>query len=259
LLAFTDDDCEPLLDWLPLLVCHFAEHPEVGQICGAVSAAPHDTQAGFIPTFKAPQMRLTRSRWLKFRAGGILANMAFRKEVFETVGPFDEVLGAGGPLFSCVDGDMTYRVLRAGYGVLTVADATVVHSGFRAWAEGEPFMRRVGLGIGATFFKHLRLGDLAVLPTLVYEIARCISWRRLLLLKPHTGLARLLWTLRGFGAGFGYRLNRQTRSYIPNQPMPHVVEVVLPRRPCADCGAFPGADDGRYSLAMTQAPDAARG
>jgi hypothetical protein len=141
------------------------------------------------------------------------------------------VLGAGGPLFSCVAGDMTYRVLRAGYGVLNVPDATVVHSGFRAWAEGEPFMRRVGLGIGAAFFKHLRLGDLAVLPTLVYEIARCISWRRLLLLKPHTGLARLLWTVGGCGAGFGYRLNRQTRTYIPTEPMPHVIEVVLP---CAD-------------------------
>src|SRR5712692_10762341 len=29
LLAFTDDDCEPSLDWLPLLVRHFVEHPEV--------------------------------------------------------------------------------------------------------------------------------------------------------------------------------------------------------------------------------------
>src|SRR5262249_45518976 len=157
--AFTDDDCEVAPLWLELFVKYFGAHPEVGQICGAVIPAPHDPSQGFIPDYPIQTPRCISSPWRKWRAGGILANMAFRLDVLRAVGPFDEVLSPGSPLYNYEDGDMTYRVLKAGYTVLNLPDAYVVHHGFRNWQQGQVLMRRVGVAIGAACMKHVRLRD----------------------------------------------------------------------------------------------------
>jgi GT2 family glycosyltransferase len=215
LVAFTDDDCVVSANWLSVIVRAFSEHPDAGEVCGSVLPAPHDQRLGFIPTCEITRFRPITTRWHKRKAPGILANMAFRLDVLRAVGPFDEVLGAGGPLFSCADGDMTYRILRAGYVVLNVPEACVVHSGFRSWKEGRPFMRRVGMGLGATYFKYLRMGDLAVIPTLWYEWRRSVSWRRVLLLHGPTGIARFFTFVKGILVSFRYPIDRTTCTYIP--------------------------------------------
>ena len=214
LVAFTDDDCEVSPDWLRLIVAHFQANPEVGQVCGAVIAGPHDAKQGFVPDSVITRTAQTRSPWLKWRERGIGANMAFRLEVLRAVGPFDAALGPGAPLRSCLDGDMTYRVLRAGYAVLDVPDAYVIHHGFRTWDQGTTLMRGVGLGMGATYMKHLRLGDIAVIPTLLWEWVRFISWGRLIRLQRRSGLARFAFYARGMLSSFQYRIDRSRRIYI---------------------------------------------
>jgi GT2 family glycosyltransferase len=150
---------------------------------------------------------------MKWREGGIGANMSFRLDVLRMVGAFDEVLGAGGPLYTCEDGDMTYRVLRAGYCVLQLPEAYVIHHGKRDWKEGQVMMYRVGVGVAAAYMKHLRLLDLAAVPLLLIEWARCISWKRLFLLQRHVGLRRFLGYARGLGISFRYDVDRQSRTY----------------------------------------------
>lgn len=213
IVAFTDDDCEVPPEWLGLLVESFRQHADVGQICGAVLPGPFDAARGFIPDYRVTCRRKVASPWQKWREGGIGANMALRLDVLRAVGRFDEVLGAGSDLATCEDGDMTYRVLKAGYGVLELPDAYVVHHGFRTWAQGRPMMRRVGVGVAAAYMKHLRLGDLAILPTLLVEWARCVSWKRLLLLRRHSGLSRFLGYAQGMVASFRYGVDAQTRLY----------------------------------------------
>lgn len=219
LVAFTDDDCEVSPDWLRLIVAHFQENPKVGEVCGAVIAGPHDSQQGFIPDSVITRTTLTHSPWLKWRERGIGANMSFRLEVLRAVGPFDAALGPGAPLRSYLDGDMTYRVLKAGYGVLDVPDAYVVHHGFRTWDQGATLMRGVGLGMGATLMKHLRLGDVAVIPTLLWEWVRFISWGRLITLQRRSGLARFAYYARGMLRSFQYRIDRSRRIYIVDQDL----------------------------------------
>jgi len=214
LVAFTDDDCEVSPDWLRLIVAHFQANPEVGQVCGAVIAGPHDAKQGFVPDSVITRMAMTRSPWLKWRERGIGANMAFRLDVLRAVGPFDSALGPGAPLRSFLDGDMTYRVLRAGYAVLDVPDAYVIHHGFRTWDQGTTLMRGVGLGMGAAYMKHLRLGDIAVIPTLFWEWVRFISWGRLIRLQRRSGLARFAFYARGMLSSFHYRIDRSRRIYI---------------------------------------------
>jgi GT2 family glycosyltransferase len=213
IVSFTDDDCEVGEDWMERIVESFRDYPDVAEICGSVLPGPHDQSLGFIPTYPITARRRVNSPWTKWREGGIGANMSFRLDVLRVVGAFDEVLGAGGPLYTCEDGDMTYRVLRAGYCVLQLPEAYVIHHGKRDWKEGQVMMYRVGVGVAAAYMKHLRLLDLAAVPLLLIEWARCISWKRLFLLQPHAGLRRFLGYARGLGVSFRYSIDRQSRTY----------------------------------------------
>jgi glycosyltransferase involved in cell wall biosynthesis len=218
-IAFTDDDCEVSSDWLACIDSHFRDHPEVGMICGEVREGPHDAFAGYIPSFYLREPHIVSSPWVKWRARGIGANMAFRANVLKSVGPFDEVLGAGGPLYSCEDGDMTYRVLRSRASVMNVKDAYVVHHGFRDWQEAQVVMRRALLSVGAACVKHVRLGDMAILPTLIYIwFGRCISWRNLVLLRRNPGIGRFLFYGYGMLLSFKYGIDRPSRTYVLRRP-----------------------------------------
>jgi glycosyltransferase involved in cell wall biosynthesis len=220
LVLFTDDDCEVSQAWIERIVRYFLRFPDVGQINGSVVPGPHDPQLGFIPTYQVSTLVRICGPRNKRRAGGISANVAYRREVLQAVGPFDEVLCAGGELYTYEDGDMTYRMLKAGYAVLNVPDAMVIHFGFRNWEQGRVMMRRVGVGIGAACMKHLRLMDADILPTLVYEWMRCISWNRLLRLQKRTGVARFLGFAVGLVVSFRYTTDARTRTYCPSVGLP---------------------------------------
>jgi glycosyltransferase involved in cell wall biosynthesis len=212
-IAFTDDDCEVAPDWLYVIASTFAARQDVSVLCGGVRAGPYDPKEGFIPTYRPRQERLVRSPWLKWRESGILANMAIRQETLKQVGAFDEILGPGAPLPNCEDGDMMYRVLRMGGAILTVPDAVVTHHGFRTFEEGKTVMPATSLGVGAAYMKHLRLGDVAIAPTLLIEWMRCIHWGRLLTLRRHNGVRRFFAYARGMGVSFHYPIDRATRVY----------------------------------------------
>lgn len=113
---------------------------------------------------------------------------------------------------------MTYRILRAGYSVINTPDAPVLHRGFQTFAQGKTLVRDTYLAISAAYMKHLRLGDLAILPTLLYLWAfQCISWKDLLLLRKRSGLGRFLYYGRGLIASFQYQIDRQRKVYLPRQ------------------------------------------
>jgi hypothetical protein len=158
-------------------------------------------------------MRLISSPFAKWREGGVGANMAFRRAALETAGLFDELLGSGAQLSSCEDGDMAYRILRSGYAILNVPDAYVIHHGFRAWGEGALLMRKTGQAVAAAYFKHLRAGDIAILPTLLIEGWRTISWSRLIRLKRQSGLGRFMGYLSGICVSFRYSVDKPRRLY----------------------------------------------
>jgi glycosyltransferase involved in cell wall biosynthesis len=213
LVAFTDDDCEVFPEWMDRLVQYFRRYPDSGLIYGAVHPGPFDPRAGFIPTCRITRLRRITTPSMKWRERGIGANMASPLEVLRAVGGFDEVLGSGGPLRANLDGDLTYRVLKAGYPVLDVPDAVVIHHGFRTWQQGRKLMRGVGIGLGATYMKHVRLGDPAAVPTFLIEWVLCISWGRLLTLQRHTGLGCFLNYAAGAILSFRYSIDPRTRAY----------------------------------------------
>ncbi len=220
IVAFTDDDCEAPPDWLSGIERGFASHSDVGMICGGVRAAPHDPAVGAIPTFVPHHTRLIHSPWLAFKALGIGANLAFRTAALRDAGAFDEVLGAGATLRSGEDGDIMYRFLRAGHGILELPEPAVLHFGLRTWGrELQELARDAAFSEGAIYMKHLRLGDPVVLPTfLVRGLFGMVSWRNLLLLRQPTGLGRLAAFARGARASFQFSIDSGSRRYGGRRP-----------------------------------------
>jgi len=215
IVAFTDDDCEAPRDWLDGIERGFASHPEVAMICGGVRAAPHDPAVGAIPAFVPHHMRLLHSPWLAFRAQGIGANLAFRTAALRGAGAFDAVHGAGAMLRSGEDGDIAYRFLRAGHGILELPDPAVLHSGLRTWGkELQELAWDAAFSEGAIYMKHLRLGDPVVLPTFIVRgLVGMVSWRNLLRLRQPTGLGRLAAFARGARASFRFSIDADSRRY----------------------------------------------
>ncbi len=102
IIAFTDADCIADKDWLKELCKAFISE-DIGCVVGNVKAYPGKS---LIEIFSKNKGILSQKVGLesKFLPYGQTANMAFRKNVFETIGKFDNSLISGG------DADMSWRM-----------------------------------------------------------------------------------------------------------------------------------------------------
>jgi glycosyltransferase involved in cell wall biosynthesis len=138
ILLFTDADCIPAKGWLCALLTGL-ERADAAAAGGAIVAAPprslleaYSARAGILS-----QEHALRHRFLPFFQ---TANAAFRRSVFDRIGPFDERFTTGG------DADLMWRLqtgtdLRWTY----VPDAVVLHrhrANLRSlWAQFEKYGR----------------------------------------------------------------------------------------------------------------------
>lgn len=80
---------------------------------------------------------------------GAGANMAFRKDVLQKVGYFDEALDAGTPTESGGDHEYFVRILLAGYNIVYEPQALNWHRHRRTWQETRKAIRGYGIGVYA--------------------------------------------------------------------------------------------------------------
>jgi GT2 family glycosyltransferase len=126
IIAFTDDDVIVHPDWL-LGMLHGFDKPDVQAVTGPILPAELETESQLLFQLADEDTSWGHQRLL-FDAGffaatqgkgapvwhiGAGANMAFRREVFEQVGLFDDRLGAGASGCS-EDSEMWYRILAEG-------------------------------------------------------------------------------------------------------------------------------------------------
>jgi GT2 family glycosyltransferase len=219
LLAFLDDDVVAPPGWLRGIERAFAYHPQVSLLYGQVLVAPdlqeREGREGVTPGLPIPERRLL-DRQHGFKVFGMGANFAARRELFDRVGGFDEVLGGGGPLQSSQDFDFVYRVFKSGESTLLEPDVTVHHYGFRSNDEWPATVGSYGIGVGGFFFKHVRMGDVYAARLLLGFVAvasarllrRCLSFRR----------AGVQWTFlanifAGIGRSLQFPIDRSRRVY----------------------------------------------
>lgn len=216
IVAFTDDDCRVMADWVPSLTAIFATDDAVAVVCGRVRVPEEIRGLGFTENF-VPQVRDWQGRFPPLGTWGITANMAVRRDVTARVGRFDPLLGAGAPLRSGGEPDFLFRVLRAGYKVVNASEVVVEHLGVRApGRESQRLMRGYGIGTGAAFFKHVRLGDTAAVGVYLSFLRASVSrvWTNVIHGTRPLGLGYLLGFLWGSLLSYRFGIDRDHRTYV---------------------------------------------
>jgi GT2 family glycosyltransferase len=203
LVAFTDDDCHPDDGWLAAATRAFDER-EVGLVTGRVRS--NRPRAESNSTLDLPDRRVIDG--VRDPEGlGHGANMVFRREALESIGSFDERLGAGTPMRSAEDVDAFFRVLEAGWTLVYEPDASVLHD---QWREGESLGLRYGYGLGSGAFwakvlaRHPRLGARRIGYSLVRK--GLIPLLRALPRREWARVRRQAWWTWGFVVGVARQL-----------------------------------------------------
>lgn len=200
IVAFTDDDVVVHPDWIPRLQQGF-HNPQVMAVTGLVLPAELETESqlifeiglgnfgwgyqgkNFDPQFFEATKHLGVPVW-RIGAG---ANMAFRREIFDRVGYFDERLGAGASGCS-EDSEFWYRILAEGWTCRYEPTAVVFH-----------YHRREMKSLQQQMYQYMR-GHVAAL---FIQFANYKHWGNLLrvffFLPTYYVKVFLIGILRGFG------------------------------------------------------------
>jgi len=216
LLAFTDDDCVVPQDWISRIAGAFAAEADGDLLYGQViPLAGLDDKHGWSPKLEIDEPRRL-SRRDGFHVFGMGANFAARRRLFDEIGPFDVVLGGGGPLKSSQDFDLAYRTFHAGHVTLLRPEVTLEHDGRREAADWPSLLVAYGTGDGAFFTKHIRCRDPYALWLAVRRVADAgARWvAKTVLRRPGTEGPYLRGFFAGARGSFRFKVDRRTRLYV---------------------------------------------
>lgn len=217
IVAFTDDDCRVAKDWVQQMGAIFAADSEISSVFGRVRIPEgtferKDYAGGFEPEedLYEASLPMPESNY------GIGANMAFRRSALGRLGPFDPVLGAGAPLKSGEDVDMLFRALTGGLKVVYARGPEVLHLGVRRGAAKRVLVQGHQIGLGAMFYKHVRLGDATALRCFLGSVGHCVGTclRNGVRLARPIGIRMTLNFLSGALSAYRYGVDPSRRVYV---------------------------------------------
>jgi glycosyltransferase involved in cell wall biosynthesis len=216
IIAFTDDDCIAGPEWIGRIVEAFTEDSEADLLYGEVvplGATADDIAKTPLLEFAGPE-RLTKRDG--FRVVGMGANFAARRRLFDRVGPFDNVLGGGGPLRSSQDFDMVYRTLHADGVVLLRPDVSIRHDGRREAEDWPSLLLAYGTGDGGFYTKHIRCRDPRALWLFSKQFGKAVA--KWLVKRVRGGRPNERYYAHGLLIGardsFKFRVDRAARLYV---------------------------------------------
>jgi len=154
ILAFTDDDCYPQIDFLRRVWCAFAD-PSVGYIAGRITL--HDPADYPMTTIELVTPYTFRPNRLVSAGSFGGANMAFRRKVLLEIGGFDPLFGPGA-LFNAEDVDAAARASAIGWKGEYRPEVIVRHHHGRKAPDISVLVKSYGIGIGAYQMKLLLKG-----------------------------------------------------------------------------------------------------
>jgi glycosyltransferase involved in cell wall biosynthesis len=214
----TDDDCEAPPAWIEGMACALESQPTaVVAFCSVVPVA-HDVNAGYVPAYQLKKNRLLRSVSAICGGLGIGAGMALRRDFALSMGGLDESFGPGARFPSADEWDICMRALLSGAHVYETAELSILHDGFRTFAEGRQHARRDWIALGAVCAKPLRAGYLraAVVPAWLFSTRAVLPpIVDLLHFRKPRGAGRIVAFVQGFAVGLGTRVDRATLRFSP--------------------------------------------
>ena len=140
--------------------------------------------------------------------------MAAHRSAFETVGGFDERLGAGGDFPAADDNDFGFRLLEAGYRIVYAPQAVVYHRAWRGKEEYMPMRWKYGRGKGGFYTKYISLKDPHILKRMIWDIVqRILVFPHRLCREPRRACGDLVYILGILSGAIQWKLTQS-----PNQP-----------------------------------------
>lgn len=187
LLAFTDDDVLVTPQWLGSLIDALVRHGPDAVATGRV--VPEERPGpGYVPTLKRCDRPAVHRGPLRFDPLTTF-NMALSRASLDRVEGFDERLGPGTRYPGGEDNDLAHRLLAAGFPIVAVPGAVVVHRAWRPASGYVPLRWGYGRGQGAFLAKHAAAGDRHALRRLAGTLAHVplSALRRLVERDPRPG------------------------------------------------------------------------
>ncbi len=118
ILAFTDADCIVSPDWIRDGIDGFAESgAEVLGVAGTIRGFEPESRVEAYLLERDPVKHSVKNRFLPF---AVTANVFYKREVFDKIGPFEEWTSGG-------DADFSWRVQLGGYQMRFLPNAAVFH------------------------------------------------------------------------------------------------------------------------------------
>ena len=174
ILVLTDDDVLVAPGWLERLVFALLDAGPRSVVTGKVLAGEPEAAGSIVLTD-----RLTVTPWtVQGRPGRdplLVISAALYRSALEDVGGFDERLGPGTRFGAGEDSDLGFRLLEAGYRILYVPEAELVH---RSWRPPAAILRlrwHYGRGQGAFYAKHASLADRYILGRMAKDAGRLVK------------------------------------------------------------------------------------
>jgi GT2 family glycosyltransferase len=213
-LVFIDDDMFVEPDWFGNLVQAVVKSGAHSVVTGQVRAGESEVQGGSAPSIKRedePAVYQGRIDKDVLYTG----NMGTYRVVFDHVGVFDERLGPGTAFPAAEDNDLCFRLLEHGHRIYYVPDAIVYHRAWRSKRESLSLEWRYGLGRGAYYAKHMRIGDPYMLFRMFHDIRQNVMHFFGVILRQRQLNFDLLFT--AFGVVYGaihwrFTQTRKSRS-----------------------------------------------
>jgi GT2 family glycosyltransferase len=216
ILVCTDDDCLPPPGWPQAMAAILRGDPDAVIAFCRVDPVPYDRTQGYVPAYELEQARSLTSLAGLRNGVGLGAAMAVRRDFVTDMGGFDECFGPGGRFPSADEWDLVIRALIRGKHVLETPSLTVVHDGFRTFAQGAEHARRDWFALGAVCAKPLRAGHLSAVLVAATVFSSRALWPPIadvLHLRRPRGLGRVTAFARGFAAGMQTPVEAKTLRF----------------------------------------------
>lgn len=201
--AFTDDDCVLDRNWLACIRETFDKNPLAHCVNGDTQSVSTDPRS----------LSYILSRHIYLSSKSETNNIAYRREVFDRVGGFDETI----PTPAYEDVEMKRRIEKAGFGRIYDPRAIAHHPYENEMADFKKQSRANGIGLSYYLRRHWVMG----LVMLVYEamyapliLLYCFRDRHSVEYPiPYLQAVKSLWSLNGFWVGIFKPPRRVFKEY----------------------------------------------
>lgn len=139
-IAFTDSDCLPNLDWLERGVDWLTRHPDCGFVAGQIRFSFQNPDSPNVAELYDSRYFLKQKTYVEESHFGATANLFTFKSRFETIGLFKSDILSGG------DQEWGRRVFVAGYPLLYADDVIISHPARHSFREVSKKVLRVTTG-----------------------------------------------------------------------------------------------------------------